>query len=54
MSALNRGRFPGYLGALGDFLLRVTFLDRDYPELMRNTLNGYKLAAEGQKAIADK
>jgi hypothetical protein len=51
---LNRSRFPGYLGSLGDFLFRVTFLDRSWAEVMRNTLNGYKLSAEGQKALADK
>ena len=52
--ALNRSRFPGYLGSIGDFLFRVTFLDRSWAEVMRNTLSGYKVSAEGQKALADK
>jgi len=43
--ALSRDRFPGYLGRLGDFLFRISFLDRDWAELMRNVLNGYKTAA---------
>jgi len=43
--ALNRGRFPGYLGRLGDLLFRISFLDRDWAEVMRNVLNGYKTAA---------
>ena len=43
--ALRRDRFPGYLGRLGDFLFRISFLDRDWAEVMRNVLNGYKTAA---------
>jgi hypothetical protein len=35
---LNRQRFPGYLGAIGRFLFRVGFLDRDYAQMMRTTL----------------
>ncbi len=35
---LNRSRFPGYLGAFGDYLFRVTFLDREYAAMMRRTL----------------
>jgi hypothetical protein len=35
---LNRKRFPGYLGSVGDFLFRVGFLDRDYAKMMRKTL----------------
>jgi len=46
---LNRHRFPGYLGSVGDFLFRISFLDRPYAEMMRNTLNGYKTAAENEK-----
>jgi hypothetical protein len=42
---LNRERFPGFLGSLGDYLFRVSFLDRQYAELMRGTLEGYKTAA---------
>lgn len=43
---LNRDRFPGFLGSFGDFLFRVSFLDRQYAELMRGTLNAYKSDAE--------
>jgi len=35
---LNRQRFPGYLGSFGDYLFRVGFLDREYAQMMRNTL----------------
>ena len=35
---LRRDRFPGYLGGFGDWLFRVTFLDRDYAQMMRRTL----------------
>lgn len=40
--------FPGNLGALGRFLFRVGFLDRDYAAMMRGVLNGYKTTAEEQ------
>lgn len=42
--------FPGYLGAFGRFLFRVYFLDREYADLMRGVLNGYKSDAEQQPA----
>jgi len=45
---LNRNRFPGYLGGVGDFLFRVGFLDRQYAELMRGTLDGFKTTAESR------
>lgn len=48
--ALNRHRFPGYLGAVGDFMFRIGFLDRQYADLMRDTLCGYKTAAESERA----
>jgi hypothetical protein len=38
--------FPGNFGGLGRFLFRVGFLDRDYAEMMRGVLNGYKVTAE--------
>jgi hypothetical protein len=38
--------FPGNFGGLGRFLFRVGFLDRDYAEMMRGVLNGYKATAE--------
>ena len=44
--ALNRERFPGFLGAFGDFIFRITFLDRQYADLMRATLAGTKASAE--------
>lgn len=37
---LKDREFPGYLGALGRYLFRVTFLERDYAEMMRETLKG--------------
>ena len=43
---LNRNRFPGYLGDLGNFFFRVGFLDRQYADLMRGVLQGYKAAAD--------
>lgn len=46
---LNRHRFPGYLGPWGDFLFRVGFLDRDYAQMMRNTLAGNKARADTTK-----
>jgi hypothetical protein len=38
--------FPGELGALGQWLFRVGFLDREYATMMRGVLQGYKTAAE--------
>jgi len=35
---LRRDRFPGELGGFGDWLFRVSFLDRDYAQMMRRTL----------------
>lgn len=49
--ALSRDRFPGYLGRLGDLLFHLSFLDRDWAEVMRNVLNGYKTAA-GNETVA--
>lgn len=46
---LKRDRFPGYLGWLGNFLFRVSFLDREWADLMRATLNGQKQDAESQR-----
>lgn len=43
---LNHDRFPGDLGAIGRFLFRETFLDRQYAEMMRGTLQGIKSRAE--------
>lgn len=35
---LKDHEFPGYLGAFGRYLFRVTFLDRQYADMMRETL----------------
>jgi hypothetical protein len=43
---LNRERFPGELGSFGRFLFRVGFLDRQYADMMRATLNGTKTNVE--------
>lgn len=43
---LNRERFPGELGSVGRFLFRVGFLDRQYADMMRATLNGTKTSVE--------
>ncbi len=43
---LKEDVFPGDLGAVGRFLFRVGFLDRDYAAMMRGVLNGYKATAE--------
>jgi hypothetical protein len=43
---LNRERFPGELGSFGRFLFRVGFLDRQYADMMRATLNGTKTTVE--------
>ena len=45
---LKENKFPGNLGALGRFLFRMYFLDREYAALMRGVLNGYKTDAEQQ------
>jgi hypothetical protein len=49
---LKQDRFPGELGALGRYLFRIGFLDRQYAEMMRGTLTGIKTAAESQPTIA--
>jgi len=43
---LKEDKFPGYLGPLGRFLFRKYFLEREYGDLMRGVLNGYKSDAE--------
>jgi hypothetical protein len=43
---LNRHRFPGYLGSVGNFIFRVGFLNREYADLMRGVLAGIKSDAE--------
>lgn len=43
---LKDHEFPGYLGALGRYLFRVSFLDRQYAAMMRGTLQAGKTTAE--------
>ncbi len=43
---LRSNRFPGFLGPLGRWLLKVVFLDRAYAVLMRETLNATKAGVE--------
>jgi hypothetical protein len=43
---LKDDEFPGEIGALGEWLFRVGFLDREYAAMMRGVLKGYKTAAE--------
>jgi hypothetical protein len=43
---LKEDTFPGDLGALGRWLFRVSFLDRDYAAMMQGVLRGYQQAAE--------
>jgi hypothetical protein len=45
---LKDNEFPGYLGALGRYMFRVFFLDRQYAEMMRGTLQAGKQNAESQ------
>jgi hypothetical protein len=47
---LKEDRFPGNFGAIGRFLFRVRFVDKDYAVLMRDVLNGYKTDAEQRPA----
>jgi hypothetical protein len=43
---LNRNRFPGILGSVGNFLFRKAFLDRQYADMMRATLLNGKAEVE--------
>jgi hypothetical protein len=43
---LNRHRFPGMLGSLGDYLFRISFLDRSYADMMRGVLVSTKADSE--------
>ena len=51
---LRDDRFPGYLGALGRFLFRKDFLDRQYADMMRATLKGTQAAADSETALSSK
>lgn len=50
--ALRRDRFPGRFGPLGRFAFRKAFLERDYAQMMRNTLAAEKggVEASAQRA----
>ena len=43
---MNRNRFPGLLGFIGDALFRSSFLDTRYAKMMRETLAADKARAE--------
>jgi hypothetical protein len=47
---LKDHEFPGYLGALGRYLFRVGFLDRQYAAMMRGTLQASKATTEEESA----
>jgi hypothetical protein len=47
---LKDHNFPGNWGAVGRFLFRKYFLEREYADLMRGVLNGYKSDAEQRTA----
>jgi hypothetical protein len=48
---LKEDTFPGELGAVGRWLFKIGFLDRDYAAMMRGVLRGYQEAAERQSVI---
>lgn len=50
---LKGDTFPGELGALGRWLFRVGFLDREYAEMMKNVLRGYQAGAEALASPAE-
>lgn len=43
---LKGDTFPGELGAVGRWLFKVDFLERDYAAMMRGVLRGYQESAE--------
>ena len=45
---LRRDRFPGFLGSLGGWLLKTTFLNDPYAAWMRGSLARTKALAEGR------
>jgi len=50
---LNRRRFPGVLGGLGNFLFRRNFLDRQYADMMRGSLADNKIRIESKTLPGD-
>jgi hypothetical protein len=49
---LKEDTFPGDLSALGRWLFKVGFLERDYAAMMKGVLQGYQQAAEQESAPA--
>jgi Polyketide cyclase / dehydrase and lipid transport len=49
---LKEDTFPGELGALGSWLFKAGFLDRDYAAMMQSVLRGYRVTAEEQPAVS--
>jgi hypothetical protein len=43
---LNKHRFPGMLGSFGNYLFRISFLDRSYAAMMRSVLVSTKSDSE--------
>jgi hypothetical protein len=48
---LNRSRFPGFLGSVGDWLFRKNFLDRQYGDMMRGTLAASKSRVNSETSV---
>jgi hypothetical protein len=48
---LKGDHFPGYLGPIGRFLFRVSFLDRSYVEFMDTGMSTIKRLAENQAGL---
>jgi hypothetical protein len=44
--------FPGQFGVFGRWLFRVRFLDREYADMMKDVLNGYKHDADERQATS--
>ena len=49
---LKSDTFPGELGALGRWLFKVDFLERDYAAMMKGVLRGYQEAAEKLPSVS--
>ena len=49
---LKGDTFPGELGALGRWLFKVDFLERDYAAMMKGVLRGYQEAAEKMSSVS--
>lgn len=49
---LKSDTFPGEFGALGRWLFRVNFLERDYAAMMKGVLRGYQEGAEQMSSVS--